>query len=415
MLLILLKLKAMLDETIRDTQLNISIDKKVRLNIMTNFVFHLSNIWISVSYELSRNKSRPLFLLGLFFCLSSSSLLASASSQQVACIVVCIVRTVDYRGVKKTPQPQAHDRCSKRILNTITQNSLIAFKPTIKGRCNLYNNSHFFYDSPQALYVLFKMLAQKKLMSKRCHVLSLVLLLWLIPLAVNAFASSMKRHHVRSGHWKWEDNLFKMNRGTVNSDVIESTLSFMQVNKWDKLLLPTHRSSSCIYSKKDGSDDSDDSNDEMIPDVIQNANLLEIRLDATLASCYGLCRFLIYDITTGAKDVPGWQLSDLIMLGGAFSSCIILSLIWSVVGIYTGVFEARYSDDYDLLNIASTAAIVGPLWLIVEIGCGWPPSGVMLANDFAADSSITVYTIATGTIGLMSVMCLGKTLTSGWR
>ena len=58
------------------------------------------------------------------------------------------------------------------------------------------------------------------------------------------------------------------------------------------------------------------------------------------------------------------------MLGGAFSSCIILSLIWSVVGIYTGVFEARYSDDYDLLNIASTAAIVGPLWLIVEIGCG---------------------------------------------
>ena len=412
MLLILLKLKAMLDETIRDTQLNISIDKKVRLNIMTNFVFHLSNIWISVSYELSRNKSRPLFLLGLFFCLSSSSLLASASSQQVACIVVCIVRTVDYRGVKKTPQPQAHDRCSKRILNTITQNSLIAFKPTIKGRCNLYNNSHFFYDSPQALYVLFKMLAQKKLMSKRCHVLSLVLLLWLIPLAVNAFASSMKRHHVRSGHWKWEDNLFKMNRGTVNSDVIESTLSFMQVNKWDKLLLPTHRSSSCIYSKKDGSDDS---NDEMIPDVIQNANLLEIRLDATLASCYGLCRFLIYDITTGAKDVPGWQLSDLIMLGGAFSSCIILSLIWSVVGIYTGVFEARYSDDYDLLNIASTAAIVGPLWLIVEIGCGWPPSGVMLANDFAADSSITVYTIATGTIGLMSVMCLGKTLTSGWR
>ena len=252
-------------------------------------------------------------------------------------------------------------------------------------------------------------------MSKRCHVLSLVLLLWLIPLAVNAFASSMKRHHVRSGHWKWEDNLFKMNRGTVNSDVIESTLSFMQVNKWDKLLLPTHRSSSCIYSKKDGSDDSDDSNDEMIPDVIQNANLLEIRLDATLASCYGLCRFLIYDITTGAKDVPGWQLSDLIMLGGAFSSCIILSLIWSVVGIYTGVFEARYSDDYDLLNIASTAAIVGPLWLIVEIGCGWPPSGVMLANDFAADSSITVYTIATGTIGLMSVMCLGKTLTSGWR
>lgn len=398
MLLILLKLKAMLDETIRDTQLNISIDKKVRLNIMTNFVFHLSNIWISVSYELSRNKSRPLFLLGLFFCLSSSSLLASASSQQVAC-----------------PQPQAHDRCSKRILNTITQNSLIAFKPTIKGRCNLYNNSHFFYDSPQALYVLFKMLAQKKLMSKRCHVLSLVLLLWLIPLAVNAFASSMKRHHVRSGHWKWEDNLFKMNRGTVNSDVIESTLSFMQVNKWDKLLLPTHRSSSCIYSKKDGSDDSDDSNDEMIPDVIQNANLLEIRLDATLASCYGLCRFLIYDITTGAKDVPGWQLSDLIMLGGAFSSCIILSLIWSVVGIYTGVFEARYSDDYDLLNIASTAAIVGPLWLIVEIGCGWPPSGVMLANDFAADSSITVYTIATGTIGLMSVMCLGKTLTSGWR
>ncbi len=174
------------------------------------------------------------------------------------------------------------------------------------------------------------------------------------------------------------------------------------------------RSRSCLFDKKQFGDDR---NDEMIPDAIKNANWLEIHLDATLASCYGLCRFLIFDITTGVKDIPGWHISDFIMLGGAFSSCIVLSITWTIVGIYTGIFEARYSDDYELLNLATTATIVGPLWLTVETECGWPPGGIILANhQFAVDSSIILYTISTGTIGLMLVMCLGQLFTSRrWR
>ena len=180
-------------------------------------------------------------------------------------------------------------------------------------------------------------------------------------------------------------------------------------------------SSSQLFSNKD-----DDNEDDMIiiPHAMKNANFLEIRLDATLASCYGLCRFLIYDLTTGAKEVPGWQLSDFILLGGAFSSCIVLSLIWTVVGIYTGIFDvdAQYTtsnDDYDLFSIAFTAAIVGPLWLAIEVLCGWPPSGVILANNFEVEIASTdfFYAIATGSVGLMSVMSLCKyyVYTSGWK
>jgi len=155
----------------------------------------------------------------------------------------------------------------------------------------------------------------------------------------------------------------------------------------------------------------------LLSNWIQDVNLLEVRLDATLASCYGLCRFLIFDITTGAKDVPGWQLSDFIMLGGVFSSCIVLASLWSLVGIALGIFEYEYdAEGSNSLKIIFNAFIAGPIWILLEVGFGWPPGGVIAANNFtsALDTMGLVGLIATGTIGLASIMCFGRISTSRW-
>ena len=148
---------------------------------------------------------------------------------------------------------------------------------------------------------------------------------------------------------------------------------------------------------------------------IQDVNILEVRLDATLASCYGLCRFLILDITTGAKDVPGWQLSDFIMLGGAFSSCIVLASIWCLIGIALGIFEFD-TEGSNSLKIILNALIAGPIWILLEVAFGWPPGGVIAANDFKSvlDTMGLASLVATGTIGLASIMCFGRISTSRW-
>jgi hypothetical protein len=246
--------------------------------------------------------------------------------------------------------------------------------------------------------------------------LLLVLVLLLLPMAAHAYPSPLKNDSFQCMRWGLGSDLPTLNTRFDNSGFVGKSHANLGASRWPLSppihAFPMRKSSSRLYSRDD---DGDENEDWMLSQKIENANPLEIRLDATLASCYGLCRFLIFDITTGAKDVPGWQMSDFIMLGGAFSSCIILSLIWVLIGTLTGIFESRYSDDYDLLEIASTAAIVGPLWLLVEILSGWPPGGVMMAQNFADDSSNILYTIGTGTVGLMSVMCLGKTFTSGWR
>jgi len=150
---------------------------------------------------------------------------------------------------------------------------------------------------------------------------------------------------------------------------------------------------------------------ELFPD----ADFVNVREDATLAACYGLCRFLIYDVTTGSKDIPGWELNDFIMLGGAFSSSIVLSALWALIGLYMGIFNDRDSDTFDVLKIPLTAIFVGPLWLITEILFGWPPGGAILVdnlNTIGADPIISVvYTIFTGSIGLASIMWISN----GWR
>lgn len=153
----------------------------------------------------------------------------------------------------------------------------------------------------------------------------------------------------------------------------------------------------------------------ILSDRIHNIDVLEVRLDATLASCYGLCRFLIFDLTTGAKDVPGWQLNDFIMLGGAFSSCISLACLWSVVGIAIGTFN-DHSAEYDLFKIILNAFIAGPIWLLLEVAFGWPPGGLIVEYDFTSLNIMGLLThVATGSTGLASIMCFGKVYTTGWK
>ena len=41
----------------------------------------------------------------------------------------------------------------------------------------------------------------------------------------------------------------------------------------------------------------------------------------------------------GSKTVSGWQISDFVALGGAFSSCIILVDLWEMVGLSLGTFD----------------------------------------------------------------------------
>ena len=147
-----------------------------------------------------------------------------------------------------------------------------------------------------------------------------------------------------------------------------------------------------------------------LTDRIQNADPLEIRLDATLASIYVLCRFLIFDITTGAKDHPGWEFKDVLWLLQTSSSAILLAALWTGAGLITRIFEDG-SYEVNILKVLGTVVLAAPIWLLLEIQFGWPPAGLLYAEG--ADDVITL--VLTGSVGLCSVMLLGKYLTSGWR
>lgn len=147
-----------------------------------------------------------------------------------------------------------------------------------------------------------------------------------------------------------------------------------------------------------------------LTDRIQHADPLEIRLDATLASIYVLCRFLIFDITTGAKDHPGWEFKDVLWLLQTSSSAILLATFWTGAGLLTRIFEDG-SYEVNVLKVLGTVVLAAPIWLLLEIQFGWPPAGLLYAEG--ANDLVTL--VLTGSVGLCSVMLLGKYLTSGWR
>lgn len=193
--------------------------------------------------------------------------------------------------------------------------------------------------------------------------------------------------------------------------------------QFQSLIAPGVYGQSCSFSSLHQSRRSDDESEvdtksqsrpeqstSFLTDRIQNADPLEIRLDATLASIYALCRFLIFDVTTGAKDHPGWEFKDVLWLLQTSSSAILLAALWTGAGLITRIFEDG-SYEVNILKVLGTVVLAGPFWLLLEIQLGWPPAGLLYAEG--ADDVITL--VLTGSVGLCSVMLLGKYLTSGWR
>jgi len=163
-------------------------------------------------------------------------------------------------------------------------------------------------------------------------------------------------------------------------------------------------------AKNDNNDNNEPKHPPRLVQFVTNrmgaADFLEIRLDATLASIYVLSRFLVYDVTTGIKKVPGYELQDVIMLLDTFSSAIVLSILWTVAGTCTQIFEPQYQQSTS--RIALTTLLAAPLWIYVEILLHWPPSGIDYANNY-------LILLSTGSIGLFVIMAFGRFVTTGWR
>lgn len=172
----------------------------------------------------------------------------------------------------------------------------------------------------------------------------------------------------------------------------------------------------------DDNENDGSTNNKKIPSILEQVDPLEIRLDATLLAIYVLCRFLFYDVTTGVKQTPGWELHDVIMILQTFSSAIVLSGLWTLVGVFgTGLFQ------YDANNVDNVwkrpllnAIISAPLWVLIEIVFGWPTAGVFwlestggsrgLGGIFLGDQewSLLLTLMGAGFLGVGFMMVLGR-------
>lgn len=145
----------------------------------------------------------------------------------------------------------------------------------------------------------------------------------------------------------------------------------------------------------------DDKSDEPEEDIdnfwthrLQAADKLEIRLDATLVSCHTLARFLSYDTTLPPKDMPGFEVADVIMILDTFTSAVVLSLFWTAAGLVTQIFE---DDNESWGLLAQTTFLAAPPWLLMEILLGWP-----VAESGAVERFVL------GTLGLLATMSLSR-------
>mmetsp|Transcript_3775 Transcript_3775/g.6520 ORF Transcript_3775/g.6520 Transcript_3775/m.6520 type:complete len:260 (-) Transcript_3775:62-841(-) len=172
-------------------------------------------------------------------------------------------------------------------------------------------------------------------------------------------------------------------------------------------------------------DENDNSTKHKIDFILEQVDPLEIRLDATLLAIYVLCRFLFYDVTTGVKQTPGWELHDAIMLLQTLSSAIVLSALWTLVGVFgTGLFQYdATNDDNNVWNKPLINAIISaPLWVLIEVAFGWPTAGVFwlestggnrdLGGSFLGDQewSLLFTLMGAGFLGVGFMMVLGRYL-----
>lgn len=200
---------------------------------------------------------------------------------------------------------------------------------------------------------------------------------------------------------------------------------------------PSMRSllSSSRLSNSNNDDNNNDSNGngnsnsffdfELLSRRFERADKTELRNDASIVACYVLCRFLVYDITSGAKIEPGWNIQDFIWLSGTFSSATVLVIYYTIAGLLSRSFEQQDfmvrswtsiddepSDPNDVTSSSIVRALVNvalccPVWLATEHIFGFGPPDI-------GGNTLSV-AVATGFIGFGSFMALAKTLTSGLR
>jgi len=161
--------------------------------------------------------------------------------------------------------------------------------------------------------------------------------------------------------------------------------------------------------KNNGSDDLFDF--DLLPRRFDKADKIEMRNDAALVACYVLCRFLVYDITSGAKIEPGWEVQDWIWLTGTFSSATVLVLYYVTAGLLSRTYEANTSfaefGPSPVLRAVINVALCCPVWLATEHLLGFGPANI--GGDTLAVS------VVTGFVGFGSFMALAKSLSAGIR
>lgn len=133
-----------------------------------------------------------------------------------------------------------------------------------------------------------------------------------------------------------------------------------------------------------------------------SASKQEVRADATLASCYVLCRFLVYDLSTGLKPQPYISLQDIVLLSGTFSSAAVLSLYYVAAGLLTRSYEGGSRGiggtiDGRLLRAVVNVALCVPPWLVTEHSLGFGPI------DIGGDTMARTISSAFGGFGALVV------------
>ena len=172
---------------------------------------------------------------------------------------------------------------------------------------------------------------------------------------------------------------------------------------------PRSRLSASADQRSDDNDDNDDLHDKVQHKsstkeglfflLQQRVDWLQVRLDATVLSIYALGRWIVYDIASGAKAVPGFDLPDIIAISECFSSAILLSLVWTVIGIVVTEELLLPSEETEpstntqerLFPLLVTVLISTPAWLLSESLLGFVPPGADAPDEIA---------LLTTTIGL---------------
>lgn len=181
----------------------------------------------------------------------------------------------------------------------------------------------------------------------------------------------------------------------ISPSIIRTTL---QRNKrTDRSLL--------LFANKNNDDDDNNKeyNNNWISARLERADFSEIRRDVILCTCFVLGRYFIYDVTTGAKVVPGFDAQDAIWLTGTLSSAALLGIYWTAAGLLTRLFETRGSALANAVNIA----MAGPIWISTEHFLHFGPPNI---GGSTLDASV-----ANGFLGLSLFMAVTKTITSDWR